>query len=248
MSLDQIASDYQGRYSQKNAYHYYFFNERLQAALSGHEVAGKTILDIGAGTGALYDELKKGGTSFTYYACDISRNMLEKSKIPLPCRYVGTVMDIDFPVCQFDYVFMLGVTSYMSETEFKNTLLFIEKHLPPGGKAIISFTHRHSLDFQIRRFLKFLNVPKFIKSANARVIGQDFSIKAYSCKEIQNMVGPNFKWSDTVWLNQTISPFNHWLPKLSIQLAGWIKNKMPDIILPYFSGDFLVMLEKFGPT
>ena len=55
--FDRISSGYSSRYSDRSAFHSYFFRQRLKAATDRFVFDGKRVLDIGAGTGALYDEL-----------------------------------------------------------------------------------------------------------------------------------------------------------------------------------------------
>ena len=55
--FDRISSGYSDRYGDRNPFHSYFFRQRLTAATAPFAFDGKSVLDIGAGTGALYDEL-----------------------------------------------------------------------------------------------------------------------------------------------------------------------------------------------
>ncbi len=74
--FDRLAPGYRARYEGGQAFLQYLYEDRLEKALEGWNPLGKTVLDIGAGTGILYDRLPQGQD---YYACDISGAMLEQS-------------------------------------------------------------------------------------------------------------------------------------------------------------------------
>ncbi|MCF8443171.1 MAG: class I SAM-dependent methyltransferase [Saprospiraceae bacterium] len=239
--FDRIATDYASRYSTGSVYHSYFFHERLEEAVRGLDFEGKSILDVGAGTGALYNYLKAHFQSFEYTGTDISSIMLETSNIPLANRRIGALADIQMPKHGFDFIFMLGVTSYMSQTEFQTHLALFQKYLNPGGKAVISFTHRRSIDHFFRFFLKLVLRP-FAKTSF--VASQPFKITAYSLPQIKTILGQKFDIQRLAWLNQTCSPFNHLLPRLSLSLARFFKRKFSHtIFLPVLSADFLVEIK-----
>ena len=79
--FDRISDDYRERYGPQNPFHSYFFRERLQAATEGIQFENKIVLDVGAGTGPLWDYLAKY-PGVDYYACDISPMMLAQSSNP----------------------------------------------------------------------------------------------------------------------------------------------------------------------
>lgn len=238
--FDAIAAGYPSRYSSDRKYHAYFFRERLDAATKGLDFEDKAILDIGAGTGALYELLVITTSRFTYFATDISANMLAASNIPESMRFCGKITRAPLPRPTYDYIFLLGVTTYMSRSEWTRTLAFLSDRLSPGGKLIVSFTNRCSWDYRLRLLLKKL---KIVRAARHKVIGQSFQIQAYCPQEIEKLSNV---WHCTppVWLNQTFTPFNHLLPDASVRLAKWLKVIMPDRALLYLSGDFLVGMVK----
>jgi len=245
--FDKIASAYPAKYQPTHPYHHYFFQERLAAATTGLDFNGKTILDIGAGTGALYDFLSENSSQFDYYATDISAAMMSQSRVPKERCFTGPVHEMTLPVAQFDYIFVLGVTSYMSREDFLKTLFYIATQLSPSGLAVMSFTNSRSVDFRLRKGMKgmariFTGIPAVRRS----VLGQSFVIKGYSEPEVKHLLPPSLVIQELHWLNQTVTPFNHLLPGTSVRLAQWLKRVLPRKWLPTFSGDFMMTVRKSG--
>jgi SAM-dependent methyltransferase len=243
--FDSIATDYASRYRGENAYYRYFFNERLRHATAGFHFENKTVLDVGAGSGALYDYLRNTASAFRYFATDISPEMLAASNIPPHLRFCGNLREAPFPDSPFDFIFLLGVTSYLPPGSVPDDLHFLQTHLAPGGRLVVSFTHRCSLDFQVRRIIRFDKLLKFIKPARSRIIGQSFDVQAFSLQEAKNMSFPGAEIEKVVWLNQTLSPFNHLFPKAAVWVAAWLRRLFGGSrLLPFLSSDFLVVFEK----
>jgi SAM-dependent methyltransferase len=236
--FDRISYSYQRRYGAENPFHNYFFRDRLSAATDGLTFEHKSVLDVGAGTGPLYDELIKH-PGVDYYACDISAKMLSQSSIPAARKFVGKVTDSEFPRDRFDYIFLLGVTTYQSPDELDQTLAFISAHLAPFGKAILSFTNRASLDHFFRGALR-LAKPMISRG----VIAQAFATHAYSQDDVAELIEDHDLYvAKSTYLNQTFSPFNTLLPRSSVSLARWIGSNCPAALLPVCSADFIVFVE-----
>jgi SAM-dependent methyltransferase len=234
--FDRLAPNYQGRYGAGSPFLRYFHQQRLQKALNGFSFSGKRILDVGAGSGALYHAL---GEPADYFATDLSEAMLEHSGIPKASQYAGILADIHFPVDSFDYIFLLGVTTYMQPDELQTSLRWIEKHLAEDGVAIISFTNRKSLDFQIRKRLKPL------LSRREGVLGQSFSITALGLEEAKEMLPAGLVCSRVEWLNQTLFPFNRIFSRLAVAIAPAFESIGARLGgLPRISSDFLLILRR----
>ena len=241
--FDAISDNYTSRYSERNPFHNYFFRQRLLAATDGLQLAGKTVLDIGAGTGALYDELIQRDLQTDYFACDISSRMLEESFIPKDRTFVGSPTTLDFPREHFDFIFSLGVTTYQAPDELANNWRFISRRLARDGIAVVSFTNLGSIDYTVRQLSKFVR-PLVRK----RVLGQDFSTFAYRASEVDAMArSAGLRIAKLRYLNQTFSPFNTLLPRPSVSLAKIIE-RAPREILPMLSGDFVVFAERSEPS
>lgn len=238
--FDQISSGYSGRYQERNAFHSYFFRQRLKAATDDFAFEGKSVLDIGAGTGALYDELVRRCPTVDYFACDISPQMLAQSAIPADRAFVGRVSEVTFPRENFDFIYSLGVTTYQEPAELAANWRFIADRLAPDGTAVVSFTNRVSLDHAARSVLSILK--PIIKKG---VFGQSFATFTYRPAEVEEMARTaGLRLTRTVFLNQAVSPFNTLLPKPSVALARAVERRAPAALLPFLSADFVVFAER----
>jgi SAM-dependent methyltransferase len=237
--FDRISTDYRERYGPQNPFHAYFFGERLQAATEGFQFENKVVLDIGAGTGPLYDYLTKY-PGVDYYACDISPKMLSRSQIPAERTFIGKATEIRFPRDKFDYIYLLGVTTYQTPDELKQTFQLIRDRLAPNGRAILSFTNRSSADHALRTILRF--AQPLIHNG---VLGQAFTTHAYRLGAIEDMIAVyDLHVSRAVYLNHTFSPFNTLLPRPSVSVAWWLGRNCPASLLSFCSADFLLVLDQ----
>ncbi len=230
--FNHLAPSYSKKYSEKYPFLQYFFTKRIQLATNNLDFSQKNILDIGAGTGALYNYLIKKESSFQYYACDISEAMLEESKIPSHQRYVGEVQQIQWPVESFDYIFALGLTSYLSPSQLEELILFCSKKLSPQGQLIISFTNKASLEISIRRWLHPI-INRVFKRKN-KVSSLPFSTSAYRIEEIQQaFMAKNLYYCNKKWLLPSIPFLHHLLPVFSIRISKFIDKK--EYFRPYLA-------------
>ena len=237
--FNHIASDYPSRY--EDPFLKFFYTERLIAATSGFNFEGKTILDIGAGTCALHRFLTEKGVKTSYFAQDIAENMLFECSIPSENKFCGELEDLPFPVSQFDFIFMLGVSNYMTPEALQTTLGWISNHLAPEGKAIITFTHRNSADF---RLVQLLKRPFQWLGFKDKGISQRFESFAYTPVEVKALLPQKLVIERLHWLNYSIFPFNRLMVKGSVQLARWLQGRKGDV--PVLSSDFMVFIAKNG--
>ncbi|MBK7296750.1 MAG: hypothetical protein IPI91_08955 [Flavobacteriales bacterium] len=87
--FDSVSDRYKEKYGKKSAFHHYFFNQRLQKTLQGLDLSDKDVLDIGSGTGDLYDEVISRWPTTRFFATDISGGMLAQSRVPNDHKFVG---------------------------------------------------------------------------------------------------------------------------------------------------------------
>lgn len=231
------SKDYKVKYDKKNVFYEYFFYERLASATEGLPLDKKTILDVGAGTGPLYTYLLQKGVNLpNYYATDISEDMLGQSDIPEEKCFVGDLESVSIDK-SFDYVFMLGVTTYMNEATIGKVFEKIQHLLKPGGQLVVTFTNRKSLDIRLRSFLKPLAK---LFSRKDTILNQGFETWYYSEAEVGELLPRNMKAKRKIGLNHTFFPFSRLLPGLSVSLA----KKIHGIKWSAFSSDLLFFFTK----
>jgi ubiquinone/menaquinone biosynthesis C-methylase UbiE len=130
LGYDLAAPDY----DKKEAYLNSFEKNRLLPLLE--PVDGKTILDVGAGTGRLAGELVKNGAQVT--ALDIAPKMLArlKKKFSKVETVVADAESLPFPDNSFDYVLAAFLVVHLKDPK----QFFDEAYrvLKDGGRLIVS--------------------------------------------------------------------------------------------------------------
>ncbi len=222
--FDHLAPNYARKYSSEQPYLRFFFTTRLELATKEYQLTDKTILDIGAGTGALYDFLKEKDLPFSYYACDLSEKMLQASTIPAGRRFAGEADQIDWPVKRFDYIFALGLSSYLDESQMERLINFCAQHLKEEGRLIISFTNPSSLEVRLRYLFQPL-IRKLFKRRN-RVFTQPFKTRAYSLKAAKEVfMAKNLYYCNINWMPPSIPFLHHLSPRLSVKTSKFLEKK-----------------------
>src|SRR5690606_19191693 len=116
--------------------------------------------------------------SINYYASDVAAGMLQNSNIPAERQMVGTLHEVKLPDLKFDYVFMLGVSTYLSVPDFEAHLKkFKAISERQQTNIIISFSNKYSLDHFMR--IIFRPIMKLLDTKKAKVISQSISIQTY---------------------------------------------------------------------
>ena len=233
--FDEMAANYKGRFTDQFPFLFYFYNQRLVAAcrdLSFHEET--RLIDYGAGTGFLYDYLLSDDYSLSnYIGIDISADMLNQSKIPVSQREVGGLDRLKKQQAQ-DYIFSLGVTTYMTEIELVEFLGIVREKLQKDGSLIISFTNKQSLDFKIISTLRQLMPKQWTRKQS---LGYP-SVLAFSPTEATELLAKSgFRINQMIFLNQTVFPLNRLFPRLAVFIAQRFLSKSRR---PFWSSDFLI--------
>jgi SAM-dependent methyltransferase len=237
--FNSISKNYKKKYANHNQFHFYFFNERLQKATKGLLLNGKKVLDVGAGTGDLYDHISKQYSKTEYCATDVAAGMLENSLIPSSSRYLGAIPHLELPHKNFDFIFMLGVSTYLTPHEMNEHLNYFAHHVElNSGQVVITFTNKYSLDNLFRTLLK--PVISILRNKDT-VLSQNILIQKYTYNEaIDLFTKAGFKVRNVEWLNHTIFPFNLIFKKPSISLAIMIDRFSNQTFLSLLSSDFMI--------
>lgn len=236
--FDRTSATYRAKYTEASPFHHYYFNERLAKATAGLDLTGKAVLDIGSGTGNLYDHLAPRFPGMRFFATDVSAGMLARSHVPGQDRFVGHAYDHRFPVQRFDAVFMLGVTTYMDPAELDRNLAFIGRSLSPGGVAVITFSHATGLDTWMRRLLMW---PLRLFGRRDKVLSSGVRTRTYTVGAVRRALTPHLQLDELAFHNHTVFPFGLLLPGPSIALAHRI-DRLPAGRWPHqwLSSDILV--------
>jgi len=93
----------------------------------------RTIIDIGSGNNALKNKFKKCGYQGTYHTMDLSE------------EFDHDYHDLAEIKGTYEGIMILEVIEHMDLEEFMKLLSFIDSHLAPAGKLIISTTQPRSI-------------------------------------------------------------------------------------------------------
>lgn len=205
---------------------------------------GRKVLDIGAGTGALYDYLAQKRIACDYYACDLSSSMLTQSNIPAHKRFAGQAHRIDWPVDRFDCIFLLGVSNYMTQEELSRTFRFIAERLAPGGKAVMTFANKASLDWQARRwFGPLLRWTGYHRG----VLGKGLSITAFRKSDLVKLIPGDLQILKSLYFNPVLPPMERLFPRGWVRIARRLQESRPEVRWKaWISGDFMAFISKKG--
>ena len=152
-----------------------FFNNRLNFSLGNEHFENKTILDIGAGSGIIYQKLN---IASKYTGCDISEKIMEEGGIPKKFRRVikknlKNLLKNE----NYDFIFMLGVTTYLSKNQLEDYIKQIELCSKNGTRIIISYTLKNYIHIIWRRFITGLSSTTFKPLLNKKKLLINSGIK-----------------------------------------------------------------------
>jgi SAM-dependent methyltransferase len=232
--FDSIADDYDHRYdASERPYHSYLHQQRLRIAVRDIDFAGQRILDIGAGTGPVYNFITQQLADPDYFACDVSEEMLARSRIPPHQRAVGDITEITPPHAAFDLIFMLGVSTYLPPEAWQSVLARVTTLLAPDGRFIVSFTNPRCIDWHVRAMIRSVWRGK-------GVLGQSFQTFAY----LPDVATPSLRLKHVEWYNASLTPINTLLPNPSLWLARWADKYLPNGLRPLCCADIVAIYAK----
>lgn len=213
-----------------------YFSQRLQLALSLASLSSSVdILDIGCGSGVLFDALKKDELHRHYLGIDFSEQMLKRSNIPNHQRQVIDLQSFNATATkQFDTIFALGFTSYLTPADLNAFLHILYERLKDNGQAIISYTHADSYDYRFRNWLN-RNFRKWFPSNTS--LGRDFQIQASTPDQVIQSLPSGLVVLNVSWLPFSFPVLNS-LPKKLHQYIIHSANHNR------WQGDFLLLLQK----
>ena len=229
--FNSIASTYNLKYDkQRNSFLAHFFEERLKIAVQNAKRPMGVVLDIGAGTGQLYNYLVDKKIPFDdFWAVDISRSMLSNSSIPEDRRIVGTVnapglRPLDGTIKKF---FMLGVTTYMSIPDIQQALRRIQELADRDAELSITFTNSRSIESGLQRLIA--SALKMSKRVNRNwldryVASQTFDRTTLCENEMRSLLSLYGEILEINYQNQTFTPLNRIAPKFSICVERQIRK------------------------
>lgn len=118
-------------------------------------LAGKNVLEIGCGVGALSAELAKHGAQLsaidlTETGVKLSRKRFELNGLTADIRQMDAEA-LDFPDNRFDFAWSWGVIHHSANTE--RIIEEIHRVLKPGGEVRLMVYHRKSIVFLIGHLL-----------------------------------------------------------------------------------------------
>jgi|AntRauTorckE5430_2_1112549.scaffolds.fasta_scaffold02848_4 SAM-dependent methyltransferase len=213
----------------------YLFTAREAAATHGDQLSGRHVLDLGCGTGRLYDHLKRiypeGG--FTYLGVDPSAGMLAASTIPVANQYCGVADDLMDYEDSFDRIYLLGVTTYLLPEQLLHDLKTLALKLSPDGQLIIHFTRKNALEVRLRQWLRPL-LRRLVPDRG--VVAGDFSIFPYAYDEARNLL-PDWRVLRYEPLPATV-PF---LQLMSLTLVIWCSRQLGKWAPDWMRPDFLIV-------
>lgn len=246
--FDAIAGSYDRKYSEEGGrFLNHFFSDRLRTAVHGLALDGRRVVDIGAGTGQLYNYLSAIGSESGYLAIDVSSGMLDHSRIPLEKRLVGRLDQVEEEIADssVDCFFMLGVTTYMSELEIKKYFHIMSQKAAPGALAIVTISNRRSVEFflqsvasRLLRGARHVGLGRF----DDRVAAQTFKRNCMTLNEFRMLLPNESSMEEVSALNQTFTPLNRLFPRFSIAAEDVIRRltRSQSVIRRGLSSDLLI--------
>ncbi len=203
-------------------------------------LSGKSVLEIGCGSGAASCIFSKGGANVT--SVDLTEQALKLTK--LNSELQGTKIKIkrmdaeklDFPNESFDYIFSWGVLHHSKNT--LNAFKEVSRVLKTGGEGLIMVYNKNSLRYYINGLYWLLIKGKIFQGYNLKRV-QDFYTDGYyhrhfTPKELKKeleRLGLKCSSVFTTHMGTKMIPFiPNWLRK-------WLKNHYGWLLVAKFKKD-----------
>ncbi len=238
--FNSIAPNYKKKW--ENPFLAYYFNLRNQLATQNLVLQGKSILDIGAGTGGLYDHLTKQKDHFYYTGLDFSKSMLSYSTIPKPNRLVANALHQQADLeASFDLIFALGLTSYIPPKKLPRLMQNIKFMLKPEGQAILSFTNLQCPEVKLRSKLRFF----YRLFPSKTLLGAPFSITSSTPDAIQKILPDDLIISSVQYYAPCIPLLSSIVPSVASNMSIFLTDVMKKAhFFRFLTGDFILTIKK----
>lgn len=126
---------------------YHKLIDDLQVELISPACAGRDVLEVGCGTGALLHRVAP--LARRAVGIDISAGMLETAVERGLCVAQGDATSLPFASASFDVVYSFKVLAHIREIEMATAE--VARVLRPGGRAFLEFYNRRSLRYLAKR-------------------------------------------------------------------------------------------------
>ena len=153
---------------------------------------GKRVLDIGCGNGYVLNRYASAGASV--YGVDLTQTALRLSKRRFAISnlrgsfLVGNAEALPFEDRSFDCVCSMGVLHHTPDT--RKAVIEARRVLKPGGKLIVMFYHRNSLQYRVKFPMQRLFSGKSMQQSVNDVDGVgNPKGDVYSRSELRHLIG-----------------------------------------------------------
>ena len=238
--FDSVAFNYSQRYKSCD-HRSIFFKNRLNFAFGNEDFKNKTVLDIGAGSGIIYHQLKDVISKYT--GCDISEEIMKEGGIPKNLyRVIKDNLDDLVKDEKYDYIFMLGVTTYLSTDQFDKYINQIKLCSKKGTKVIISFSLKNYIHILWRSLITKLThtvLKPFLKKKKL-LVNSGIKMSFYNPKDCFS-ISKNLEVYDSNYQNIFLPPFDRIFPyKILFLIDKFVNKLLGQKLMKFLSSDLSV--------
>jgi ubiquinone/menaquinone biosynthesis C-methylase UbiE len=218
-------------------YRYHVYAPWMREVIGFNRYAGKTLLEVGCGTGTDLLQFARGGALVT--GVDLTPRSIEIARQRFAVYEQqgefgeGDAENLPFPDNSFDVVYSFSVIHHTPDT--KQAAQEIYRVLKPGGKAIVMVYHRSSLYYWLGLMMKRgVFGGELFKSSAAEIMSRYVEhsetggrplVKAYTRKEARQLFR---QFSDCqIAVNQ-----------LTREELGWVGRLIPEAAFQFLAQHF----------